>query len=93
MEFSSLVFLFVFLPVFLLLFFFLKKGAHNSFLLIASLVFYTWGEGEFLFLLLLSIVVGKLSPGAAGGQNRTKRNTKIYLHPGHYLQPGTAHLF
>jgi len=60
MEFSSLVFLFVFLPVFLLLFFFLKKEAHNSFLLIASLVFYTWGEGEFLFLLLLSIVVNYL---------------------------------
>jgi alginate O-acetyltransferase complex protein AlgI len=60
MEFSSLVFLFVFLPIFLLLLFVLKKEAHNSFLLIASLVFYTWGEGEFLFLLLLSIVVNYL---------------------------------
>jgi D-alanyl-lipoteichoic acid acyltransferase DltB (MBOAT superfamily) len=60
MEFSSLVFLFIFLPVFLLLFFFLKKEAHNSFLLIASLVFYTWGEGDFLFLLLLSIVINYL---------------------------------
>ena len=71
MEFSSLVFLFVFLPIFLLLFFFLKKEAYNSFLLIASLVFYTWGEGEFLLLLLLSIVVNYLLEGAndlIGGQ-------------------------
>ncbi len=60
MEFSSLVFLFVFLPIFFLLLFILKKEAHNSFLLIASLVFYTWGEGEFLFLLLLSIAVNYL---------------------------------
>jgi alginate O-acetyltransferase complex protein AlgI len=60
MEFNSLVFLFVFLPIFLLLFFVLKREAHNSFLLIASLIFYTWGEGKFLFLLLFSIVVNYL---------------------------------
>ena len=41
-------------------FFLLQKAAHNSFLLIASLVFYTWGEAEFLFLLLLSIAVNYL---------------------------------
>jgi alginate O-acetyltransferase complex protein AlgI len=57
MEFSSLIFLFLFLPVFLLLFVILKKEAHNAFLLMASLVFYLWGEGEFVLLLLVSIVV------------------------------------
>jgi len=55
MEFSSLIFLFLFLPIFLLLLFILKKEAHNSFLLVVSLVFYAWGEGEFVLLLLLSI--------------------------------------
>jgi len=56
MEFSSLIFLFLFLPVFFIFFFLLQKKAHNSFLLIASLVFYAWGEGEYVLLLLVSIV-------------------------------------
>jgi alginate O-acetyltransferase complex protein AlgI len=60
MEFSSLIFLFLFFPVFLVLFFILKQEAHNSFLLMASLVFYAWGEGEFVLLLLVSIVVNYL---------------------------------
>lgn len=57
MEFSSLIFLFLFLPIFLLLFFLLRREAHNSFLLVASLVFYAWGEGQYIYLLLVSIVV------------------------------------
>jgi alginate O-acetyltransferase complex protein AlgI len=56
MEFSSLIFLFLFLPVFFAFFFLLQKKAHNSFLLFASLVFYAWGEGEYVLLLLVSIV-------------------------------------
>lgn len=56
MEFSSLIFLFLFLPIFLLFFFLLKKEAHNSFLVIASLFFYSWGEGRYLLLLLISIL-------------------------------------
>lgn len=57
MEFTSLIFLFLFLPLFLLLFFLLRKTAHNSFLLMASLLFYAWGEKEYVLLLLVSIVV------------------------------------
>jgi alginate O-acetyltransferase complex protein AlgI len=57
MEFSSLIFLFLFLPIFLFIFSLLKKEIHNWFLLIASLVFYAWGEANFVFLLLLSTVV------------------------------------
>jgi alginate O-acetyltransferase complex protein AlgI len=55
MEFSSLIFLFLFLPLFFVFFFLLQKAAHNSFLLMASLVFYAWGEGEYVLLLLISI--------------------------------------
>jgi alginate O-acetyltransferase complex protein AlgI len=55
MEFSSLIFLFLFLPIFFIFFFLLQKAAHNSFLLMASLVFYAWGEGEYVLLLLVSI--------------------------------------
>jgi len=55
MEFSSLIFLFLFLPVFLVFFFLLRKVARNVFLLAASLVFYAWGEGQYILILLLSI--------------------------------------
>lgn len=56
MEFSSLTFLFLFLPVFFLFFFILPKFTRNTFLLAASLVFYTWGEAEYVLLLLISII-------------------------------------
>jgi alginate O-acetyltransferase complex protein AlgI len=60
MEFSSLIFLFLFLPVFLILFFSVRKFARNLFLLAASLVFYAWGEGQYVLLLLVSIIVNYL---------------------------------
>jgi alginate O-acetyltransferase complex protein AlgI len=47
--FSSVAFIFYFLPLFLLLYYFC--GARNGALLFGSLVFYTWGEGAYLFLL------------------------------------------
>jgi alginate O-acetyltransferase complex protein AlgI len=47
--FSSVPFIFYFLPVFLI--FFYVCGARNGALLTGSLVFYTWGEGAYLFLL------------------------------------------
>jgi alginate O-acetyltransferase complex protein AlgI len=60
MEFSSTVFLFLFLPVFLLLFFLTRKTARNLFLLFASLLFYAWGEGGYILVLLFSIIVNRI---------------------------------
>lgn len=58
MVFSSSVFLFAFLPVFLALYFALPwRGARNVWLLAASLVFYAWGEPVYVLLMLASIVV------------------------------------
>lgn len=55
MVFSSLLFLFGFLPVVLLVYFLLKQELRNGFLLLASLFFYIWGEPR-LFLLMLLVV-------------------------------------
>lgn len=60
MVFSSTVFLFLFLPITLLLYFnplCKKREYRNIVLLIMSLGFYGWGEPVFIFLMLLSIVV------------------------------------
>lgn len=57
MVFSSPLFLFGFLPIVLLLYFVSPRIAKNTTLLIASLFFYTWGEGVYALLMILSILV------------------------------------
>lgn len=76
MEFSSLMFLFLFLPVFLLIFFMLKKEAHNSFLVIISLFFYSYGEGRYVIILLFSILVNYFL-GLRIDRCRSERLSKI----------------
>ena len=58
MVFSSTVFLFFFLPVFLLAYF-LTPGIRikNIILLVFSLIFYAWGEPVYVILMLFSMVV------------------------------------
>jgi len=57
MVFSSTVFLFIFLPLVLILNFLLKQEYRNFFLLLASLAFYAWGEGILVLLMLFSISI------------------------------------
>src|SRR5947209_1076562 len=55
MVFSSPIFLFLFLPVLLAVYFVAPRGLRNFLLLAASLIFYSWGEGRFIAVLLASI--------------------------------------
>lgn len=57
MVFSSSIFLFVFLPILLLIYFITKEKYNNLILLLASLLFYAWGEPKNIAVMLLSIVV------------------------------------
>ncbi|USU17004.1 MBOAT family O-acyltransferase [Paraburkholderia fungorum] len=50
MLFSSITFIFYFLPLFLAVYYFL--GIRNGVLLAGSALFYTWGEGKYICLLL-----------------------------------------
>lgn len=55
MIFSSLTFLYFFLPVTVVLYFLCKKRVYrNLILLIMSLLFYAWGEPRYILLLLLA---------------------------------------
>ena len=56
MIFSSLLFLFRFLPAVLLLYFISPRPARNCVLFLVSLVFYAWGEPVYVLLMLLSIL-------------------------------------
>ena len=57
MLFSSNVFLFVFLPVTLLLYYVSPRKLRNPVLLLWSLVFYGWGEPVYLFLMIATIIL------------------------------------
>lgn len=57
MVFSSLPFLFLFLPVVLLSYFLLRGRFRNYLLLLANLIFYAYGEPVYLLLMLASILV------------------------------------
>lgn len=52
MLFSSLLFIFLFLPIFLLLYYLVPFKLKNIILLIFSLIFYAWGEPKYILLLI-----------------------------------------
>lgn len=57
MVFSSLTFLFVFLPIVLLIYYISPNPLKNFVILLFSLIFYAWGEPKFIFLIILSILI------------------------------------
>ena len=61
MVFSSMIFLCVFLPVVLIVYFGLPKQLRNLWLLLASLFFYAWGEPRYILIMLFSTVFDYLN--------------------------------
>lgn len=57
MLFSSLIFLYLFLPFTLLGYYFIPNQFRNYWLLTASLIFFAWGGVSFTFILIASIVL------------------------------------
>ena len=55
MLFSSIPFLFYFLPAVLILYFLVPQRFRNTFLLLASLLFYAWGEPRYVLLMIAAI--------------------------------------
>lgn len=76
MYFSSLLFLFVFLPIVLSVYYILPRKFRNGFLLLSNLVFYGWGEPVFILIMIVSITVnyvfGLLIEKYRDNQKRTK---------------------
>ena len=57
MVFSSLVFLWIFLPIVFIGYFIVPKKLKNVFLLLGSLIFYAWGEPKYILLMICSIMI------------------------------------
>ena len=60
MLFSSIEFLYYFLPIVVLVYFLLPKAARNGWLLLSSLLFYAWGEPKYASLMIASILLNYL---------------------------------
>lgn len=86
MLFSSITFLYYFLPAALVLYFAVPGRFQNAILLLVSLVFYAWGEPKYVILMLISILTGffagLLIEGSAG---RRRAKQTLVLATGIHL--------
>ena len=78
MVFSSIVFLFRFLPLFFLLYYLVPERMKNLILFLGSLIFYAWGEPVYVLLMLFSTVVDYVH-GRLLERLRGKRRAKLVL--------------
>ena len=74
MVFSSVSFLFFFMPIFFILYYLVPKKFKNFCLLIFSLLFYAWGEPIYIFLMIFETFINYIF-----GLLISKNNKKIYL--------------
>ncbi|MBP3484818.1 MAG: MBOAT family protein [Oscillospiraceae bacterium] len=79
MVFSSTVFLCIFLPLVLLGYYICPKRGRNLFLLIASLVFYAWGEPKYVFLMIFSIIANYVFGLLMDKFRRNSRRLRLML--------------
>ena len=78
MLFSSIPFLYYFLPSVLILYFIAPQKLKNTVLMISSLVFYGWGEPKYVVLMIASIVIGYFS-GILIEAFSQKKLSKVFL--------------
>lgn len=78
MSFTTIEFMFRFLPIFLIVYYVVPTRYKNMILLIGSFVFYAWGQHFYLLLLMLSIVVN-YTFGRLIGERRAQRKPLLIL--------------
>ncbi len=78
MVFSSISFLYYFIPSVVLLYFLSPDRFKNSVLLLASLFFYGWGEPRYVILMLATITQGYVF-GILIGRSHNRKRSKIFL--------------
>ena len=78
MLFSSIPFLYYFLPAVLILYFLVPRSLKNAVLLVCSLVFYAWGEPKYVFLMIATISLF-FGCGLAIGKCSSQKWKKFWL--------------
>lgn len=75
MLFSSIIFLYYFLPITMILYWIMPKKFKNSFLFLISLFFYAWGESVYVLLMIFSIFIN-YKFGMAMKEDRTNKDKR-----------------
>ncbi len=78
MVFSSLLFMFRFLPVVLFLYYILPRSCRNVVLFLFSLFFYAWGEPKYVFLMLCSITVDYFVARKIQKEKKARKDKKAF---------------
>lgn len=78
MIFSSLLFLFRFIPVFFLIYYIVPNKFKNFVLFAGSIIFYAWGEPSFLILIFISIIVNYIA-GILISRTEGKVRTVVFV--------------
>ena len=92
MVFSSLTFLFLYLPLVLLVYFAVPKKMKNAILFIFSLIFYAWGEPIYVGLMIFSTVLDYCC-GKAVDKYRGTKKAKVGLLVSVFVNLGLLCLF
>ena len=79
MLFSSIPFLYYFLPLVLAVYFLTPRAGKNAVLFLSSLLFYAWGEPRFCIFMLLSILQGYVFGRLFEKHAQNKKRSKLFL--------------
>lgn len=79
LVFSSLVFLFAYLPITLLAYYLVPRQGRNIFLFIINLVFYGWGEPMLVLLMVFNIFFNYIGGFLVDKYRQDKKKKKLFL--------------
>lgn len=79
MVFSSIVFLYIFLPIMLIIYFIVPNKFKNEVMIAASLIFFAWGEIRYIFIMLLLAVMDYICGKKINQYWENKKKKRLFL--------------
>lgn len=79
MVFSSLVFMFAYLPITLLAYYLVPRQGRNIFLFIVNLIFYGWGEPKLVLLMVFNIFFNYIGGWLVDKHRADAKKKKLFL--------------
>lgn len=80
MVFSSIAFLYIFLPIMLLIYFIVPSKFKNAVMILASLIFFAWGEIKYIFIMLILAVMDFVCGRNIDKNIGNKKKMRLYLY-------------
>ena len=79
MVFSSITFLYIFLPIMLILYFIVPSKLKNAIMILASLIFFAWGEIRYILIMLILAVMDFVCGNLITKNLGNKKKMRLYL--------------